>query len=300
MAESTKAFNIENKSIVKSVETNSDNILSICALNDGRIATSTFGEVVIYNLDKNKVDMVINENKEEVSYLFLMQCGYLFSSACEECIIYEINENSYEIIQKLGGLYGDTSKALELTNGDIIVLSKGFYVFKRDPAQNQFSLSNTVNYATFANDAIQSKENQIVVSIKANNELIFWNLEKWQIENTFSNINVGPYNNCLYKYDKDNLIVGGDHIIYIIDLNNIIVKQQLENKYEIFSICPISDKIFLTTGNEGTITQWKFEDGSINKQHEKEKLATEEVLCMKYLDNGKILLGDSKNLVIIE
>ena len=77
MAESTKAFNIENKSIVKSVETNSDNILSICALNDGRIATSTFGEVVIYNLDKNKVDMVINENKEEVSYLFLMQCGYL-------------------------------------------------------------------------------------------------------------------------------------------------------------------------------------------------------------------------------
>ena len=102
------------------------------------------------------------------------------------------------------------------------------------------------------------------------------------------------------KYDKDNLIVGGDHIIYIIDLNNIKIKQQLKNKYEIFSICPISDKIFLTTGNEGTITQWKFEDGSISKQHEKEKLATEEVLCMKYLDNGKILLGDSKNLVIIE
>ena len=125
-------------------------------------------------------------------------------------------------------------------------------------------------------------------------------MEKWQIEMAFSNINVGPYNNCLYKYDNNNLIVGGDKNIYIIDLNTFKIKQKLENKYEIFSICPISDKIFLTTGNEGTITQWKFENDSISKQHEKEKLATEEVLCMKYLDNGKILLGDAKKLVIIE
>ena len=300
MTESNNAFNIENKSIFKSVETNSDNILSICALNDGRIATSTFAEVVIYNLVKNKVDMVIKENIEEVSYLFLMQCGYLFSSACEQCIIYEINENSYEIIQKLGGLYGDTSKALELTNGDIIVLSQGMYVFKRDPAQNQYSLKKTVNYASFLNDAVQTKEKQLAVSDKENNKLLFWNMEKWQIEMTFDNIKVGPYNNCLYKYDNDNLIVGGDQTIYLIDLNTLKIKQKIENKYEIFSICPISDKIFLTTGNEGTITQWKFENDSITKKHEKEKLATEEVLCMKYLNNGKILLGDAKKLVIIE
>ena len=300
MTESNNAFNIENKSISKSVETNSDNILSICALNDGRIATSTFAEVVIYNLVKNKVDMVIKENIEEVSYLFLMQCGYLFSSACEQCIIYEINENSYEIIQKLGGLYGDTSKALELTNGDIIVLSQGMYVFKRDPAQNQYSLEKNVNYASFLNDAVQTKEKQLAVSDKENNKLLFWNMEKWQIEMTFDNIKVGPYNNCLYKYDNDNLIVGGDQTIYLIDLNTLKIKQKIENKYEIFSICPISDKIFLTTGNEGTITQWKFENDSITKQHEKEKLATEEVLCMKYLNNGKILLGDAKKLVIIE
>ena len=41
------SFNIESKSIKKTVKTNSDNILSICVLTDGRIATSTFGEVVI-------------------------------------------------------------------------------------------------------------------------------------------------------------------------------------------------------------------------------------------------------------
>ena len=296
----TESFNIDNKSISKSVETNSDNILSICALSDGHIATSTFAEVVIYNLDKNKVDMVIKENIEEVSCLFLMQCGYLFSSACEECIIYEINETSYEIVQKLGGLVGDTSKAIELSNGDIIVLSRGFYVFKRDPALNKFSLEKTVNCDIFLNDVVQTKENEIATSCKENNKLLFWNLEKWQIENCITNIKVGPYNNCLYLYDKDNLIVGGDQIIYLVDTGNLNIKQSLENKYEIFSICPITDKIFLTTGNEGTITQWKFENGAMSKQHEKEKLATEECLCMKYLDNGKILLGDSKKLVIIE
>ena len=40
-------FNIEEKSIKKTIRTNSDNILSICVLKDSRIATSTFGEIVI-------------------------------------------------------------------------------------------------------------------------------------------------------------------------------------------------------------------------------------------------------------
>ena len=300
MAESTSSFNIEQKSITKSVDTNSDNILSICVLSDGRIATSTFAEVVIYNLDKNNVDIVINENIEEVSYLFLMQCGYLFSSATEECIIYEINENSYEIIQKLGGLFGDTSKAYEMTNGNIIVLSKGFYVFKKDPAQNLFSLEKTVTNENFLSDVVEVNDNQVVIANKAKNQLIFWKIEDWSVAKEINDIKVGPYNNCLYKYDSSNLIVGGDHIVYLVDLNTFNIKQSLENKYEIFSICPVNDKIFLTTGNEGTITQWNFEDGKITKQHEKENLANEECLCMIYLDNGKILLGDARKLVIIE
>ena len=138
------SFNIESKSVSKTIKTNSDNILSICALNDGRIATSTFNEVVIYNLEKDKIDMVINENIEEVKHLFLMKSCYLFSSACEECIIYNIKENSYDIIQKLGDLKEDTPKSIELDNGDILCLSRGFYVFKHDPALNTYSLYKTI------------------------------------------------------------------------------------------------------------------------------------------------------------
>ena len=107
-------FNIETKNVIKTVQTNTDTILSICELNDGRIATSTFGEVVIYNINEDKKDMTINENIEEVKHLFLMNSGYLFSSACEECIIYDIKPDKYEMIQKLGDLYGDTTKSIEL------------------------------------------------------------------------------------------------------------------------------------------------------------------------------------------
>ena len=81
-------------------------------------------------IEKDKIDMEIHENIEEVSYLFTMRSSYLFSSACEECIIYNIKEDSYDIIQKLGGLEGDTTKSIELDNGDIICLFRGFYIFK--------------------------------------------------------------------------------------------------------------------------------------------------------------------------
>ena len=99
--------------------------------------------------------MIINENIEEVSYLFEMKNSYLFSSACEECIIYKIKENEYEIIQKLGDLFGDTTKALELNNGDIIVLSKGFYIFKKDPTENKYLLNKNLEKDKWFNDIIE-------------------------------------------------------------------------------------------------------------------------------------------------
>ncbi len=300
MSDTTSPFNIETKSISKTVKTNSDNILSICVLNDGRIATSTFSEVVIYNLEKDNVDMTINENIEEVSHLFLMQNGYLFSSACEECIIYEIKENSYEIIQKLGGLLGDTSKSIELENGDIICLTKGFYVFKKDPALNNYNLYKTINEDKFVNDVIQVDENRIVISNSVDKQLKFWGISTFSIVSQINDIQVGPYNNCLYKIDSKNMIVGGTNIIYLVDLSTYTINKKVNNEYEIFAISPINDKIFLTTGNEGTITQWKYDNDEITKEHEKEKLAKEECLCMKYLESGKILLGDSGNLIIIE
>lgn len=293
-------FNIEEKSIKKTIRTNSDNILSICVLKDSRIATSTFGEIVIYNLESYEKEMEIHENIEEVSHLFLMQSGYLFSSACEECIIYDIKENSYEIIQKLGDLYGDTPKSIELDNGDIVCLTKGFHIFKKDPAQNIYNLFKTIKEDKFLNDVIQINHDKIITSNNVDQQLKIYDVNSWAILTQINGVQVGSYNNCLYQIDSKYLIVGGTEMIYLIDLNTCAIKEKIDNNYEIFAISPINDKIFLTTGNEGTITQWKFENNEIKKEHEKEKLAKEECLCMKVLDNGKILLGDTENLVIIE
>ena len=300
MSDPTSSFNIETKSIKKIIKTNSDNILSICILNDGRIATSTFCEIIIYNLETDKKDMEIHENIEEVSHLFLMRNGYLFSSACEECIIYDIKENSYEIIQKFGNLAGDTSKSIELDNGDIVCLHKGFYVFKFNPAESNYFLLKYVEDGKFFNDVIQINSEKIVTSNNAGQQLKIWNVKDWSVLNQINNVQVGPYNNCLYLIDSKNMVVGGTKSIYLIDLINCNVKNKIDNKYTVFSICPISDKIFLTTGNEGTITQWKFDSDEINKEQEKENFAKEECLCMAYLSNGVVLLADSKNLIVIE
>ena len=67
-------------------------------------------------------------------------------------------------------------------------------------------------------------------------------------------------------------------------------------------MCPINENIFLTTGTGGTITQWKFDGNDITKEHEKENVISEDsevCLCMKYLKNGTLLLGDNRNLVIL-
>lgn len=43
----------------------------------------------------------------------------------------------------------------------------------------------------------------------------------------------------------------------------------------------------------------RFDNSEIQKEHEKEKINSN-CLCMKYLNNGKILLSDAKNLIILK
>ena len=293
-------FNIETKKVLKTVETNTDTILSICELNDGRIATSTFGEVVIYNINEDKKDMTINENIEEVKHLFLMNSGYLFSSACEECIIYDIKPDKYEIIQKLGDLYGDTPKSIELKNGDIISLSRGFYVFQKEPDQNKYSKIRNEDNSEFFYDIIQISSDKVIIS--SEDELKIWDINKWSVITVIKDIYVGCFNGCLYQIDSNNLIVGGKNCIYLIDLNDYKVKKKIDTDYETFCVCPINENIFLTTGTGGTITQWKFDGNDITKEYEKENVISEDsevCLCMKYLKNGTLVLGDNRNLVIL-
>ena len=180
--------------------------------------------------------MEIHENIEEVSYIFTMRSSYLFSSACEECIIYNIKENSYDIIQKLGGLEGDTSKSIELENGDIITLSIGFYIFKLDPALNTYSLFKTVNEGKFLNDVIQISNDKIITSTNEDSQLKIWDIKEWSCITNINNIQLAPYNNCLYKLDSNNLIIGGNDSIYLMDLNTYEIKKKIKSIWKYMKI----------------------------------------------------------------
>lgn len=301
MSDTSSTFNIENISIVKKVETNNGKILSICPLEDERIAISSLGEITIYNLEKDKIDFVIKGNNEDKNILSLMRNGNLLSCCNGEIIIYKIKEDSYEVIDKIENLGGNISKAIELHNRNIIILGEGYYVFKKGLEEKKYVLEEKRLDGYHYNDGYQINDNIIALVTQQGKMIKYFDENSWIIPKiVVSYQNYSSFNNCLLKYDSDYFIIGGDKKLYLINLGDYRTKQQLDVQYEICSICRVNGNVFLTTGKEGTITQWKIENNEIIKQYEKENLVTGECRCLVYLDNGKILMNDSNKLVILQ
>ena len=301
MSDTSSTFNIENVSIVKKVETNSGKIISICPLEDERIAISSLGEITIYNLEKDKIDFVIKGNNEDKNILSLLRNGNLLSCCNGEIIIYKIKEDSYEVIDKIENIGGNIWKAIELHNRNIIILSEGFYIYKKDQEKKKYVLDHKNMDGRLYNDVIQINDNLIALVTQQGKMIRYFDKNSWTVPKiVVSYQKYSSFNNCLLKYDSDYFIIGGDKKLYLINLEDYRTKQDLDVQYEISSICRIKGNVFLTTGKEGTITQWKMENNEIIKQYEKENLVTGECRCLEYLDNGKILMNDSNKLVILE
>lgn len=179
---------------------------------------------------------------EDKNILFVMKSAYLFSCCKGESTIYNIKEDSYEIIQKIENINEDISKAIELHNEKIIILSKGFYVFKKDKDGNQYILDGKSVDENFYSDAIQLNEYLIVFVTQEGKMIKYFNEGIWRSPKiVVSYLKFSSFNNCLLKYDSDFLILGGNKKIYLINFGDYRVKQALDVEYEINSICRVND-----------------------------------------------------------
>ena len=149
---------------------------------------------------------------------------------------------------------------------------------------------------------IEIKDNEIILYAVATNphSLVFYNLKKNEKIKTLNNLNL--HINCvgerIMKINNDEVAVAGDKKVYLIDIkdiNNYQIINEINSDYCNYSILKLSNKLFLTGDNNGTITQFKIENKKLFKESYKNKSHENNWIYAMTVLNDMIISGCDGN-----
>ena len=127
--------------------------------------------------------------------------------------------------------------------------------------------------------------------------LVFYNLNKNEKIKTLNNLhlNITELGNRIIKLNDDEVVVAGLKKVYLIDIkdmNNYQIINEINSDYYNFSILKLSNKLFLTGDEKGTITQYKIENKKIIKDSYKNKTHENYIYSMCIINDNMIISGN--------
>ena len=120
-------------------------------------------------------------------------------------------------------------------------------------------------------DGLEIKDNEILYELNTNpHSLVFYNLDKNKKIKTLNNLKllISDVGYRIIKLNDDEVAVAGDKKVYLIDINNYEILNEINCDECNFCILKLSDKLFLTGDGKGTITQYKIENKKKTKNHQ--------------------------------
>ena len=146
-------------------------------------------------------------------------------------------------------------------------------------------------------DGIEIKDNEILYSLDTNpNSLVFFNLNKYNKIETLFNLKLCCYiiGNRIIKLNSDEAIIAGDKIIYLLDINNYLVLNEIYSDYCNFCILKLSNDLVLIGDEKGIITQYKNKNKKLIKESQKKNSHKERIYSITKF-NDMIISGGFKS-----
>ena len=299
-------FKFEN--MKNTLTNNKGDIYCLKTLYDGRLAAGDFNSnLIIYNKDTFNPDVIINNNLG-ILYNFTqlknknIACSFWSNSTLKIIKIKENNE--YENIQIINSAHNNNiNKIIELKNENLIT-------FLNDCSFNLWYL-NFVNYyekiikikdSNRISDGIEIKDNEIILYALNTKpqSLVFYDLSKNKKIITLDNLKL--YIDCLCRIEKINdneVVAAGDGKVYLIDINNYLILNEINTDYCNYCILKLSNNLFLIGDKKGTISQFKIENKQLIKESFKNNSHKDAIYSMTILDDMIISGGNCSNEIKI-
>jgi hypothetical protein len=273
-----------------------DNICNICILKNKYFCyLDKYCKILkIKDFDKFKLKIDDKNSNSEINYILGLSDGRLLICNLDNLIKiieidYETKNNKFTNILK--GHSNLITKVIELKNGKLCSCSfDGYIKLWKKNIDNSYELEINLNF--FENGKFYSllEVNEIIFSLlNFNNKkfLYFMNLNnKEERIKELNNINLKREN--LIQLDNNHLIIGGNYVIYIYEINS---NKEIEIKcdYIICSLYLLNDEGILFGDNKGILVKIKniFKFEIIFKQHVIKDEIDPEIDSLGEFDNDK-------------
>ena len=259
--------NSKKESTKESSNNSVTNICNICILKNKKFCyLDKYCKILkIKNFDNFKLEIYDKNSNSEINYILELSDGRLLICNLDYLIkIIEIDyvTKNYKFTNILKGHSNLITKVIELKNGKLCSCSfDGSIKLWKKNIDNSYEFEiNLKRFENGENGEFYSllEVNEIIFSLlKYHNKNILYfynlNIKKEEIK-ILENINLKREN--LIKLDNNNLIIGGNNVIYIYEINN---NKEIEIKcdYIICSLYLLKDKGILFGDNNGILVKIK-------------------------------------------
>ena len=311
-------YEIKKMNNINKLNNNKGYICCLKILNDKRLAASdTKSNLIVYNLKTFEPEINIENNLGCLLNFVQLKNGNLACSFEKDFSlkILKINKYDYEEVQLINNSHEkEITKIVELKNDDIITFSWD-YSFKLWKLNNINEYENIYEFKESYDeglldpddiekfhicDGLEVKENEILyLKGYKQKSLVFYNLEKKEKIKTLDNlclsfIDVGER---ITKLNDNEVAVAGNKKVYLIDINNYQIIHEIDCDNKNFCVLKLTQNLFLTGDEKGTITQYKIKNKKIIKESYKNNCQEHHIFSMVNL-NGFIITGGIDNNII--
>ena len=210
------------------------------------------------------------------------------------------NKNGYEDIQLIKKAHSTyITTIIELKNGNIITFSldSSFKIWKLNN-NNQYEKNYEFKDTNKLSDGLEIKDNEIILYSIATSpsSLAFYNLNQNAKIKTLNNLHlfINDLGKRIIRINNDKIALAGSGSIYLIDILNYLILNEIKSDAANLCILKISNNLFLTGESNGGITQYRIVNRKLIKESFKNKSHEERIYSLVKI-NDMIISGSDKN-----
>ena len=297
-------YKIEMKNPRYKLTNHTSDVYSLCVLNDGRLASSSFDKsIIIYNKITYQPDLIIKEHNNWLSFITKLSSGILASCSWDNTIkLFNIQGMKYEVLQILNYHSKGVCKIIELKNKNLVSCSYDCSIIFYLKDNNKYKKDYQISTDGTCTSIIQTKDNEICYSENNDNKICFFDLLGRKIKASISNISKDNYiREWFIMIKKDLLLIPGSNQISIINVDQykLVRKIDVQGSGNIYGVCMLNRNMILTGDSAKIIRQWKIEGDNLKMVSKKERAHDYNINILLNIGNGFIASGSDDDSIKI-
>ena len=288
-------FILNNINLITTIKNNGKIIYCLKLLYDNRLATGDYNSyLIIYNKNTLNQEIIINNKLGGLLYIEQLKNKKIAACFKENAIrIYSIDKDKYVILQTIDYIHENwVYKIIELSNNNLLSCSSdGSFVIWEYVGLHYEDIYKSNKEDYYILDIIEINDNEFVYNVgHSNADIVFFDILKKEKKEVLKNFELSYYigTHFILMDNKMKLVIGGNKKIYILDVINYNICEEINYNSIVTSVLKIDENNFLIGYENGYINHYNLNESKLISV---KKFFNENIIY-------SILITNNKNLII--